>query len=124
MKPLELENWIVGEGDRIIRKAADTSLNALEARDQLIYEIWLFDTEQRNGGVSQYFCNRGLERWETLSKMALPAVPSFGPFADVVNRVVSRSIDPYQTILNSDVDLDACYEKCRTNLLLELKEMK
>jgi len=121
MNFLELENWLTVEGDKIVRKAAANGLNVLDARERLIYEMWLFDTEQRNGGVSQYFCNRGLKQWNTLSIIASPALPSFVSFATLVNQVVGRSTDPYHTIINSDANLDAHYDKHRVRLLTELK---
>ena len=92
----DLEDWLTEEGDRVVRKAAvANSVDALDARDRLLYEIWLFDTEQRNGGVSQYFGNRGLEQWDMLTRLAMPTLLSFSSFAARVNEVVGRSHDPY-----------------------------
>ena len=123
MTPWELENWLTDEGDRIVRKvaAAPNGVNALDTRERLIYEIWLFDTEQRNGGVSQYFCNRGLDQWDALSDIASPVLASFAPFAAVVNRIVGRSAEPYKVVIESRIDLDAHYNEYQSQLLAELK---
>ena len=122
MLPLDLEDWLTEEGGNVVeRAAAVNSPDALTARHRLLYEFWLFDTEQRNGGVSQYFCNRGLEQWDTLSRLAAPAIPSFQRFASKVNEVVGRSGDPYWAIIQSDVDLDAWYARNQVELVTELR---
>jgi hypothetical protein len=123
MLPWDLEDWLTDEGDKVVRKAASGSgESTLDDRERLLYELWLFDTEQRNGGVSQYFCNRGLERWATLSRLAAPALPSFASFAVKVNEVVGRSTDPYQAVIDSGVDLDGWYDEHQTRLVGELRE--
>jgi len=126
MKDWELEDWITEEGNRIVRKVASVvnGANALNPHERLIYEVWLFDTEQRNGGVSQYFCNYGLAQWNALSQLALPVLDSFAIFADAVNKVVGRSSDPYKTIIGSDTDLNVRYEACRIQLLEDLRDCK
>jgi hypothetical protein len=122
MNAWELDEWLTNEGDKIVGKAKATNgLDALNARERLIYEVWLLDTERRNGGMSQYFSNRGLGQWDMLSKAASPSLPSFVPFATVVNQVVGRSTDPYQAVISSKVDLDAHYDEYQVRLLTELK---
>jgi len=76
--PLDLEAWLTDVGDQIIGERASDVETALRAREKLIYEIRFFDTEARNGGISQYFANRGMKQWEQCT--AWPA-PSFSPFA-------------------------------------------
>src|SRR6185436_4212959 len=106
MLPWDLEDWLTDEGDKVVHKAAAAdSRDALDPRERLLYEVWLLDTEQRNGGISQYFGNRGLEQWDALSRLAAPALPSFARFAAKVNAVVGRSEDPYRAVIRSDVDL-------------------
>ncbi len=118
----DLEDWLTEEGDKVVRKAASAnSIDALDARERLLYEMWVFDTEQRNGGVSQYFFNRGLEPWDTLSQLAMPALLAFSSFAAKVNEVVGRSHDPYHAIINAVVDLDAWYGQYRVRLVTELQ---
>lgn len=122
MLPFDLEDWLTDEGDKVVRKAAATnSHDALTARERLLYELWLFDTEQRNGGVAQYFDNRSLEQWDTFSGLAALALPSFASFAVKVNAVVGGSEDPYQAVINSEVDLDAWYQEHQVRLVTELR---
>ena len=71
------ENWLTHEGGRIVRKVAAKGPDPLDERERLVYEVWLFDTEQRNGGVSQYFCNRSLDQWQTLGDLASRFLPTF-----------------------------------------------
>jgi hypothetical protein len=122
MLPWDLEDWLTDEGDKVVHKAAAAnSHDALDPNERLLYEIWLFDTEQRNGGVSQYFGNRGLAQWDGLSRVAALALPSFAHFATKVNAVVGRSHDPYAAVINSDVDLDAWYREHQLALVTELR---
>jgi hypothetical protein len=121
MRTPALEHWLTKAGDRVVRKAASAgSEAALDDGERLLYEYWLFDTEQRNGGISQYFCNRGLDQWDTLSRFAVPTLPTFPAFAAVVNGVVGRSSDPYEAVIDSSVDLDAEYERWHDQLVTEL----
>jgi len=123
MKSWELEDWLTNEGDKVVRKASTANaLAALDWRARLIYEVWLLDTERRNGGVSQYFCNRGLKQWDALSKVALPCLPSFALFANTVNSVIGRSSDPYKAVIDSGVDLDTHYDENAVGLITELQE--
>ena len=122
MLPWELEDWLTDEGDTVVRKAAAANaLDALDDRDRLLYELWLFDTEQRNGGVAQYFANRGLGHWDELSRLAAPALPSFGSFAIKVDAVVGRTADAYRAVIESGVDLDALYREYQIRLVTELR---
>jgi len=123
MLPWDLEDWLTEEGDKVVRKAAAAnSRDTLDARECLLYELWAFDTEQRNGGVSQYFGNRGLEQWHSLSRLAAPALPSFLSFAAKVDEVVGRSEDPYQAVIDSGIDLDSWYDEHKARLVGELRE--
>src|SRR5262245_28596001 len=121
MLPWDLENWLTDAGDEVVCKAAERGTESLDSRERLIYEVWLFDTEQRNGGVSQYFLNRGLKQWDALCAAALPVLSSFAPFATAVSQAVGRSEDPCQAVMNSSVDLDAHYYQYQIRLATELK---
>ncbi len=122
MNRWDLEDWLTNEGDKFVHKAAAANgPNSLDSRERLIYEVWLFDTEQRNGGVAQYFGNRGLDQWNWLSKFASPVFASFVPFAIAIDRIVGHSSDPYQAVIDSGVDLDAHYDEFRVRLITELK---
>lgn len=121
MRSFYLERWLTNAGDRVVRKAASAGTEpALDGHERLLYEYWLFDTEQRNGGVSQYFCNRGLKQWDALSRLAAPALPSFRAFAAIVDGVVGRSPDPYAAVVASPTDLDALYDERHDLLVTEL----
>lgn len=52
VQPYGLESWLTNVGDTIVRKAAASGVESLTTRERLIYELWRFDTEQRNGGVA------------------------------------------------------------------------
>ena len=98
-------------------------VSSLNERERLLYEVWLFDTEQRNGGVSQYFYNFGLEQWHSLCGHAKLLLPSFAPFAEHVNQVIGRSQDAYQAVIDSGGDLDTLYEESQIHLIAALKLM-
>jgi len=95
----------------------------LTVRERLIYEVWLLDTEWRNGGLSQYFGNHGIANWKALSKVATPKLASFKPFAKVVNQVIGKSKDPYEATLKSASQLDEHYFNIQTRLITELKTL-
>jgi hypothetical protein len=122
MLPWDLEDWLTDEGDRVVRKsAAANSDDVLDATDRLLQEFWLLDTEQRNGGLSQYFCNHGSGQWKTLSRLAASTLPTFATFAAKVDEVINDSNDPYQAIIDSDVKLDAWYYENQLALVRELQ---
>jgi hypothetical protein len=122
MLPWDLEDWLTEAGHKIVVKAADAgSRDVLDLRERLLYEVWLFDTEQRNGGVSQYFANRGRAHWEVFSRLASPRLPSFAEFAAKIDKVVGDSEDPYSAIIESDTDLDQWYEQYCVRLVTELR---
>jgi len=118
----ELEDWLTEIGDQIVQKKAARGYAALSSREQVVYEVWLFDTETRNGGVSQYFCNRGLERWSALVGLArIFALPRLLESVEKVNAVVGDSDDPYRTVLEANVKLDTAFEQRQTEIVAELR---
>ncbi|HEX2661142.1 MAG TPA: hypothetical protein VHU40_22840 [Polyangia bacterium] len=121
MLPDDLEDWLTEEGDRVVQKVAAAGAASLNRRERLVYEIWLFDTEQRNGGVSQYFANWGREHWDTLCAVAIPLLPRFSAFAACVHEVVAEAADAYLAVLESDGALDRAYEECRASLVSDLR---
>ena len=62
--PWDLEDWLTEVGGQVVEKQAALGDSSLSKQDQLILAIWLLDTEARNGGLSQYFANHGVEQWE------------------------------------------------------------
>src|SRR5262245_90775 len=107
--PWELEDWLTDAGDRVVRKLASAPAAVLPDRERLIYEVWLLDTEARNGGLSQYFCNGGIEQWNSCVALASTSLPSFPAFAERVATLLKQAPDPYLAILNTDSD-DLWYE--------------
>jgi hypothetical protein len=117
----ELNDWLTNAGDVVVRMKAVDGLDSLQPHERLLYEVWLFDTEQRNGGVSQYFCNWGREQWDSLCASASPNVPSFLSFAVKVNSVIGCHSDPYDAIIESGDCLDTAYQQNANQIISELQ---
>src|SRR6266542_426034 len=101
MLPLDLEDWLTDEGDKVVRREAVAGIDSLTPEERLVYEVWLFDTEQRNGGVAQYFGNRGRKQWESLCLAARNVLAPFAEFAAHVDAVVANARDPYLAVIAS-----------------------
>ncbi|MCB9850965.1 MAG: hypothetical protein H6817_09715 [Phycisphaerales bacterium] len=123
MLPWDLEDWLTDEGDRVVELMANDSSDSLSDVDRLIYEVWVLDTEQRNGGVAQYFANRGLAHWERLCALAKPSIPAFAEFAARVNGIIAGASSPYDAVSDSDVDLDDCYDDASTAIVGRVREL-
>jgi len=119
-----LTDWLLKAGASAARKSiALGGVEALTPQERLLYEVWIFDMEQQNGRVSQYFCNHPIQQWSTISGLARPALPSFNAFASAVDSVVGQSVDPYESVIDSSVNLDERYYEIRVQLLLELQSL-
>jgi hypothetical protein len=119
-----LTRWLLKAGASVARKSITLGgLEALTPQERLLYEVWIFDMEQQNGGVSQYFCNHPIQQWDTASGLTRPALPSFNAFASTVDSVVGQSVDPYGSVIDSSVNLDDLYYEIRVQLLLELQSL-
>ena len=120
MLPSDLEDWLSNEGDRVVHaRAAGRPLSRL---DRLIYEIWLLDTEARNGGLSQYFANCGATQWRSCAHAAMAgAIPSFAPFAVEVDAMIDGSDDPYHAINRLGTDAENTWARHDTAVVSELK---
>jgi hypothetical protein len=93
--PWDLEDWLTEIGDRVVRKIAVSGLDSLTPKEQLIYEVWAFDTDTRNGGVSHYFGNRGIAQWKSMRAASQPwVVPRLNKFMDDVDKLISQGSDP------------------------------
>jgi hypothetical protein len=117
--PNELDDWLTEAGDFVVQKRATGE--PIDSNEQLIYEIWLLDTQVRNGGVSQYFCNCP-ENWEkcvTLAKSE--ALVLFEPFARELNNVLSGARDAYTRILNRESEAGRLYHTHAPNFVAELR---
>ena len=98
MLPWDLEDWITDVGADILDKRC-ANPQSLSPIDGLIYEIWLLDTEARNGGLSQYFSNHGLAQWKSCcAAVSLLGLNSFSSFEVEVNSMISGAADPYREI--------------------------
>jgi hypothetical protein len=118
----ELEDWLLKAGERVARKIVTAA--SLSPVERLIREFWLFDIETRNGGVSQYFCNHGLQQWQALKAAWLPdAVPSLGPLIAKVDRIISSAPDPYLATLNASPGIEDFYEEHQLNVRRELRQL-
>jgi hypothetical protein len=119
-----LTDWLLNAGEGVAgRREVLGDLEALTPVERLLYELWIFDLEQHNGGVSQYFCNHPIQQWNTVSRLAQSFLSSFNAFALTVESVVGESADPYESVIDSDVNLDDRYEAIRIPLLLELQSL-
>ena len=120
MLPQDLEDWLTDEGDRVAR--ARIAKLPMSTVDQLIYEIWLLDTESRNGGLSQYFLNRGATQWESCRRCALAGLtPSFASFAAEVDGMIRGAADPYEAINSLGRPAEDTWEKYDVAVVSELK---
>jgi len=120
MLPRDLDDWLTEEGDKVVRKAAAGGLERLDPKERLLYEVWLFDTEQRNGGVSQYFCNEGKEQWQALCALAA-ALPAFASIESATNSVIAGADDPYEAVIASGSNLDNVYRTHCEQLISQLR---
>jgi len=127
----DLTDWLLDAGEEVAKRSqALGSLDALTPVERLVYEFWIFDMEQQNGGVSQYFFNRSIQQWSILANLAREVLPSFDAFAILtVQRVAAESpesnlpaIDSQDNLDDLD-DLDDLYGAIRIPLLLELRSL-
>jgi hypothetical protein len=116
MLPLDLEDWLDEVADRVLR--AEHRL----PQEELFREVWLFDAENANGGMSQYFCNRS-ERWNELTRLTAEWLPEFAPVAAAIREVIGGVADPYEATLEHEEALDEVYDQHRVGILSRLKEI-
>jgi hypothetical protein len=121
--PLELEDWLTETGDNIVRKKAAGGIASLSVAERLLYEVWLLDTEVRNGGLSQYFGNRGIARWRELANLATAdVIPCFPAFAKQLDKIIGSSSNPYQVLISRGAEPDELYEKYQEKIVRELRQ--
>ena len=117
----DLEDWITDVGADLVEKrfAKASSLTTVESA---VYEIWLLDTEARNGGVSQYFCNHGLQQWAACQAVALAVgLNSFRAFADALNRIIGIEQDPYEAVRAQGDPAEDLWYSYQSTVVRELK---
>jgi len=117
----DLEDWITDVGaDLLDRHFLDPgSLTPVEA---LVYEVWLLDTEARNGGVSQYFCNHGIAQWQRCVEKAA-GLRAFQPFVEAVEKIIQGSPDPYLAINSAGRDAEDLWFKYQKRVVQELQQV-
>jgi hypothetical protein len=116
----ELDDWLTEAGDSIVKKAQASGRASLTDYDRAVHDLWLLDTEARNGGVSQFFCNWGREGWNRLVESCrCIKLPAFHEFAVVVAGVIGDVSDPYGAVLTSN--LDDVYGRSRSAIVAELR---
>lgn len=94
----DLEDWITDVGADLVEKRFSNG-SSLTSMESAVYEIWLLDTETRNGGVSQYFCNHGLQQWAACQAAAYAVgLSTFRAFADALNAIIGTAQDPYEVV--------------------------
>jgi hypothetical protein len=121
--PWDLEDWLTDVGGRVVEKQGALGDSSLSKLDQLILEIWLLDTEARNGGLSQYFANHGVEQWKRCVALASSdVIPSFRPFAEAVTAMLSRNPDPYLAIIARDAEANDLYHTHQPSIVSELRQ--
>ena len=123
MLPWDLEDWLTDEGGRVVDERVRNGTSS--PRDHLIYEIWLLDTESRNGGLSQYFANRGIDQWNScVAAASSGATPSFLPFAAEVTALIDGQPDPYLALVERGDDAEQVWDKYKVAVVRELKAAK
>ena len=121
MLPDDLNTWLTEIGGAVVdKRAAGITLTPIE---QIVYEIWALDTQTRNGGLSQYFCNYGLDRWRQCTVAASAVgLGSFGPFAEQVTLLIGGSKDPYKALIKKGRAGDDVYNSHSSRIVSELRE--
>lgn len=120
MLSTHLEDWLTEAGaDIVVKRQADIA--SLSPSEQLIYEIWLLDTEARNGGLSQYFGNRGSAQWQGCVAAAKFAnLSSFRLFAAEVGAVIEGSAEPYNAFIQQGAEVENLWYKYQSPVVTEL----
>jgi hypothetical protein len=117
-----LTDWLLDTGASAHKKGkALGDSGRLDPLEQLLHEFWLFDVEQQNGGVAQYFLNRPVSHWNRLYALAQTFLPSFTAFGAKVESLVGQAVDPHEAFYKSSIDFDGLYSNIRISLLQELQ---
>lgn len=121
MLPWDLEDWLTDEGDRLVRLDPETQPD-WPMLDKATYEVWLLDTEARNGGLSQYFFNNGHAQWNSCqSAVQACGIAEFSAFAEAVNAVVSTHADPGAEILRRGAAADGLWAEHQALVVAALR---
>lgn len=123
MLPWDLEDWITDVGANVLDKR-EVQREALNEQEELVYEIWLLDTEARNGGLSQYFLNHGLAQWESCRRRAgTLGLMSIHPFVEAVNQLLLTAEDPYDAIRSGGDSAEDLWYQWQAPVVQELRAL-
>ncbi|MEM9252524.1 MAG: hypothetical protein AAGB29_09265 [Planctomycetota bacterium] len=118
---MELEDWLTDYGGELAEKR--TQGGQLSDNETLLYEFWLFDTHQRNGGVAGYFCNTARDSWASLRSSAAGKVPAFSALCKQIESVILGQADPYDAVTDSGIDFDGHYARIQEVTVKELRAL-
>jgi hypothetical protein len=120
----DLEDWLLDAGEQVTHKLIEHGLASLTPVERLVREFWLMDNQTRNGGVSQYFCNLGLEQWQSLREAWEAAdVPGLWPIIAEIERLTASYDDPYLAALAASPAIEEFYELHQQQVKAELKRL-
>jgi hypothetical protein len=99
--------------------------DTLTPEERLIYEVWVFDTETRNGRVSQYFGNRGIARWRNLHAASEGwCLPKLKKFLDIVDRIIGEATDPETVAYRASPPIEETYWfSYQADIVKELRDL-
>jgi len=119
----DLEDWITDVGADLVEKRF-ANASSLTTMESAVYEIWLLDTEARNGGMSQYFCNHGHDQWSACQAAALAVgLSSFRAFADALNAIIGTAQDPYEVVREQGDPAEDLWYSYQSAVVQQLKEI-
>lgn len=118
-----LEEWLTDLGESVVKKQTEAP-GSLAPHEALVYEIWLLDTEARNGGLSQYFCNWGLTQWHSCAAAARSqGLRAFLPFESEVGQIIASESDPYAAIVQGGQVAENLWYTYQEPVVQQLKQL-
>ena len=119
----DLEDWITETGAALVERHF-LDPQSLTPQETLLFEIWLLDTEARNGGLSQYFLNRGITQWlKCISAARDGGLSAFAPFVDATNAIIGSSSDPYDAINSAGDSAENLWYTYQPAVIKQLMEL-
>ena len=117
----DLNQWLTETGGAMVDKRAGGQ--TLSPVEQMVYEIWALDTQARNGGLSQYFCNCGLDQWRScVATASAVGLTSFCPFAEQVGMLIGGARDSYKALIKKGRAGDDAYNTHCNLIVRELRQ--
>jgi hypothetical protein len=119
----DLEDWIADIGE-VIAKQELLAANSLSPLQTLVHEIWLLNLEACNGGLSQYFCNRGLAQWQRcIAASKAAGLVAFLPFESAVSQCIASEPDPYMALVRRGASAENLWYTYQEPVLRQLNEL-